>query len=64
MISGLLGLLVVIGIIAIIYWGYTQIAPGLPRPLQVIMIVVIVIVAIWLLIYVAGMLGVNMHLPK
>lgn len=53
----LLTLLVIVAVLAILWWGYTQISPNLPRPFQIIAVVVIVIVACWLLLTLVGGLG-------
>ena len=52
--SLLIHLLVILGVCAILWWGYTQIGAKLPEPLRIVLVIIIVIIAIYLLLWVTG----------
>lgn len=57
MLSILITVLVVLAIGAILWWGYSQIAPRLPEPFRIVAVIIIVILAILLLLYLVGMIA-------
>ena len=70
MIGTILGLIFVLIILGVIWWGAQQLLALIPMGepfatiIRILMIIVIVIVVIWVLIVLLSIAGINVNMPK
>lgn len=70
MIGTIIGLIFVLIILGVIWWGVQELIKLIPLPdpfatiIRIVMIVVLVIIIIWVLIVLLGIAGIHVNMPK